>query len=799
MSSCSGPPRGIETGADNDAPVLSPEEALASFVLQPGFDIEIAAAEPLIEDPVAIDFDAHGRIWVVEMRAFMPNVEGEGELTPNGRVSVLEDLDRDGRMDRSSVFLDSLVLPRAVKVLERGVLVAEPPYLWLARDTTGDLKADVQEAVRNDYGRRESNPERNPNGLLWALDNWIVSTYYDRRLRVQDQGWTSMPTLDRGQWGIGMDDYGRLYRNWNEGPLYVDYLPAHYFARNPNLERISGAYVDVVDDDRVWPVRTNYGVNRGYREGVLREDGRLQAFTAAGSPVVFRGDRLPPDLVNDVFVSEPAGNLVRRFEVAADSGGALRARHPYKRSEFLASTDERFRPVNFYSGPDGALYVVDMYRGIVQHRQYLTEYLEDQIEQRDLDEPVGLGRIYRIVHEDYPHDPGPPPAKMDAAELVDQLSHANGWRRDTAQRLLIERGDTSLAAALRGLVSRADDERTRLHALWTLDGLGVLDDATVAEALDDSSPYVRAAAVRLSEREPVRLTRMLADDSPVVYRQLAASLSALTEPFPALERLLLAHGDDPIVVDAALSGLYGREAAFLERLLRLDAAILGDAIAMSTAAALNGGDESVIAFLEGAELAEWQKAAVLEGILAFAPDPPEGEDGWADFEPHGLHARPDALLEAATGRGELAEQARRAAALLSWPGKPERERPDVPPLSDLEQDRFEKGAELYLVSCAACHGEDGRARSREGVPLVGSRWATGREDPLIRIILHGKENDGLMPPMRQLSDEQIAAILTFVRRSWGNEASAISPGEVEEVRGRTASRRRPWTEEELDG
>lgn len=795
-------PPGVQDVSD-ESPPRTPEEALETFIVAPGFDLELVASEPMIEDPVAIDFDADGRMYVVEMRGYMPNVEGDGELTPNGRVSVLEDTDADGRMDRSTVFLDSLVLPRAVKALDHGVLVAEPPYLWLARDTTGDLKADAMEVVRDDYGRRESNPERNPNGLVWALDNWIVNTWYDHRIRVDRGGrWTSVRTLDRGQWGVTMDDYGRIYRNWNESPLHIDLLPAHYLARNPHLERTSGAYVDIVEDHTVWPIRPTPGVNRGYRDDVLREDGTLRTFTASGSPVTYRGDRLPSDLLNDVFISEPAGNLVRRFDVEEEEG-MPQAVNAYEGAEFIASTDERFRPVNLYSAPDGTLYVVDMYRGISQHRQYLTEYLEDQIRRRDLARPLGLGRVYRVVHED--HAPGPIPqlSSMDTRELVDLLSHPNGWWRDTAQRLLVERGDTSEAAALRRLAEQGADERFRLHALWTLDGLGVADARTVRTALKDSSDHVRASAVRLAERAAPALVAGLMDDgSPVVYRQVAASLGnlSISKAAGALEEVLVRHGSDPIVVDAALSGMHGREMEFIERLLgRPDAEVLSDAVAMAAAAALNGGERyQLFTWIGQAERPAWQRSALLEGILEFAPAPPRSGDRWGRFEPITLERRPEGLLAAVrTGDIEVQELASEAAGRFSWPGKPQPERPEVSPLSTEEEVLYERGRDSYLVTCAPCHGEDGTGGSNEGKPLAGSRWVNGSEDALIRIVLHGKEGDGLMPPMRRLGDEEIASILTYIRRSWGNQASAVSPSEVREVRGRTASRGRPWTEEEL--
>jgi mono/diheme cytochrome c family protein/glucose/arabinose dehydrogenase len=830
---------------DDPAPVLSPEEALKSFVVASGFQVEVVASEPLIHDPVAIDFDADGRMYVVEMRSYMPNVEGEGELTPNGRVVVLEDLDGDGRMDRCSVFLDSLVQPRAVKALDRGVLVGEPPYLWLARDTDGDLRADVKEIVRADYGRRESNAERNPNGLIWTMDNWILNVWWDRQLRIDARGsWEAIRTLNRGQWNLTHDDFGRVFRNSNEQPLHVDVIPAYYFARNPSLIRTRGAFLDIVEDKRVWPIRPTPGVNRGYREGILREDGTLHRFTAAGSPVAYRGDRYPAQFRNDIFVTEPAANLVRRFVVdEAEDGGkdeardgaeyeneggstptlsSLAAENAYEQAEFLASTDERFRPVNLYSAPDGTLYVVDMYRGIIQHRQFLTEFLEAQIEDRALDDPIGLGRIYRLVHES--SDPGPKPglSVKNTHELIKMLSHPNGWWRDTAQRLLVERGDSpSAAPPLRDLLMSTSDTRIRLHALWTLDGLGSTRIADVLHALSDDSHHVRMAGLRMAEgfaddpkiKDAVRV--LMADEMPAVQRQLTASIGEFPaeDRLPFLEEMVVRYGDDPVIVDAAVSGLHTLEEEFLQRLLsHREDPILEDALTMTTAALLKsgGGFGLVFASIGDASRPSWQRTSIIRAILAITRE--DGEPLMVDTRPEGLFAaaasdddsdQDDAEDQDSSddqvdaGEAAMRELASTALRRVSWPGKPQREQPAVLPLTDEEQVRFNAGEDLYAVICAACHGY--RGEGGEGKPLAGSRWASGEKDPLIRIVLHGKEGERLMPPMRQLSDDDVASILTFIRRSWGNQAQPVSRAEVHEVRGRTAFRDRPWTEEELDG
>ena len=315
------------------SPVLSPEDEMKTFFLPPGYHVELVAAEPMIQEPVLLDFDPQGRLWVVEMLGYMQDIAATGEREPLGRISVLEDANDDGKMDKKTVFLDRLVLPRALKVLDRGVLVAEPPNLWLARDTNGDLRADTKELVTNTYGRLEANVEHNANSLLWALDNWMHTSETDVYLRLKKGAFEVRKTLSRGQWGASQDDAGRIYRNSNESVLHVDLVPTPYFARNPSLVRTRGSYESLRGEknevNTVWPVRPTPGVNRGYQAGVLRPDGRLAAYTAVSSPTVYRGDRLPAELRGNVFVVDPAANLVSRILIH-DDGTKLVARKAYE-------------------------------------------------------------------------------------------------------------------------------------------------------------------------------------------------------------------------------------------------------------------------------------------------------------------------------------------------------------------------------------------------------------------------------------------------------------------------------------
>lgn len=802
----------------DDSPALSAEAALQTFYMPPGYRLELVASEPMIQDPVWIDEDADGRLWVVEMRGFMPNAAGDNERAPVGRISVLEDQDDDGRMDKSTVFMDGLVLPRTIKVLDKGVLIAEPPNVWLARDTNGDLKADTKESVNKTFGRAEGNPEHNANGLMWGIDNWLHTSEHDALLRPVRGQFEQHPTLLRGQWGVTMDDVGRVFRNWNEGALYVDLFPARYLARNPNLVRTRGAYEPLMkpEEQSVWPVRPTRGVNRGYREGTLRADGTLSSYVAAGTPVVYRGDRLPGDLRGNVFITEPAGNLVHRLIVTDDGAGGLAARNAYPKAEFLASTDERFRPVNLLSAADGTLYVVDMYRGIIQHRAYQSDYLLSHIAANKLDQPIGYGRIYRVVHESRRRGVKPQLSNVGSAALVELLDHANGWWRDTAQRLLVERGDASVAAALKArAAARETSERTRLHALWTLDGLEAIDVETVTGALADGSPHVRAAAVRMAERwlrqpgpeHPLRAAVVkLADDAaPAVRRQVALTLGELPgEGREAADSLLVdmlvRYRDDPVLVDAVISSLKGREAAALERLLSQTAMPSAGAAGTASAPSAARPPAPVASSVPLQGTSNADAVAMLAGAVMSAG----GAEAMAPFLPP---AKPASAASKTTGAMPPKSGAA-AATRPAWQRDAIKRGMDMaaPPSSDAgagkpltadEQKRFTAGQQVYQNLCVACHAPNGRGQAGLGPALAGSKWVTGRAGLTARIILNGKEGEKMMPPLSMLTDDQVASVLTFVRRSWGNTASAVSPSLVLEVRGASTGRTRPWTEAEL--
>ncbi len=787
------------------APALSAEEALKTFRVAPGFRVEIVASDPLVFDPVAMAFGADGRLWVVEMRAYMPNVDGTGEDAPIGTVAFLEDTDRDGRMDKRTEFAGGFVLPRAVAPIADGVLVAEPPNLWFLKDTNGDGKADERTRIANDYGN-PANPEHTANGLMWALDNWIYSANHTVRYRYQRGRWQSEPTIFRGQWGITQDDRGRLFYNSNSDPLRMDVLPAEYLMRNRALVDPLGINVQLVrpQDLPVWPGRVTIGINRGYL--LLREDGTLPVVTAACGPVIYRGSLFPEGFRGDAFIAEPAGNLVKRIKVE-ERDGIPSARNAYERTEFLTSTDERFRPVSLHNGPDGALYVVDMYRGVIQHRIFVTTYLRNQIKERGLESPIGMGRIYRIVPEGAAPLKIPTLAKAQTNELVAALGHEEAWWRDTAQRVLVERGDRKAVPSVRKLIRTSTVALARLHALWTLEGLNAVDWESVRRGLADPDVRIAVASARLAETFLVRDGRRTIDalaqraswGELAFQQQLALSIGAAPAPVAdkMLTELSATVGSQPYLADAIVSSVAGRE---LEMFLHLKEgpestrAEISPVLVSLAAAVLKAGDaqkiDRLLAMLD--EKQEWSNAVIIAGVERFIP----GEKGKERVV--FLPAEPKALSTFAQSQSVYAARAGEALGFIRWQGQRVDASRSLAALTEEQRKWYEHGRREFVV-CAACHQENGQGQEGLAPALVGSRWVLGGVDALTRIVLNGKTTGAsTMPPLRSLGDETIAAILTYIRRSWGHASGPISPAQVQAVRTQVEERHEPWTEAELE-
>ena len=382
----------------------------------------------------------------------------------------------------------------------KGVLVAEPPHLWLCELPDRASLCDRKRRVGDYAVDVESNVEHMENGLLPGLDNWLYNAKSNRALRLKSGELLERRGPNRGQWGITRDAVGRLLYNHNSTWLQADLFSGEDLVQAGRLRPLQGLGVNLTNPAPVHSVRVNPGVNRAYLPDTLRADGRLNQATGVSGLVAYLGDQFPGRYHGDVFVPEVAGNVVAQFAMR-EEGVALTAEQQlyadplWGQRDFLGSTDERFRPVDAYNGPDGALYIIDMYRGIVQDDHFLTDELREQIFERQLDTPIGMGRIWRIRHsKGKPERAFPKLALASTDELIGALSHDNGWVRDTAQRLLLTReGDyrTALEA-----VARGEKTLPALHAIWTLQGRDELQRDLVLELAVQADPHRQVQALR---------------------------------------------------------------------------------------------------------------------------------------------------------------------------------------------------------------------------------------------------------------------------------------------------------------
>jgi putative membrane-bound dehydrogenase-like protein len=587
-------------GQTEKAPATS-AVALRSFQLRPDFTIELMAAEPLIESPVALDWGPDGKLWVVEMRDYPLGMDNKGK--PGGRIVFLEDIDGDGRYDKSTVFLDGLLFPTGVMTWRQGVLVTSAPDIFYAEDMDGDGRADRREVLFTGFG--EANPQHRVNGLRWGLDNWVYCANGDfaaartfspagpldktatgfspsqaedlRRLTVAGARVKSVktgaavdirnrdfrfrpdaglldPQAGQSQYGRDRDNWGNWFGCNNALPMWHYALADEYIRRNPHV---------AAPTPRVEAPRSvTYPCGPTGRDTGTRRRPEGNAWTSACSVMVYRDDLLGPGFANNWFVCEPVHNLVHR-EVLVAAGTTFTSRRAAdeQASEFLTSTDPMFSPVSLRTGPDGALWVVDMYRKVLEHPHWLPAGWEKTM---DVRAGHAHGRIYRVYPTGKKPRPIPQLDRADTAGLVALLESPNGPLRDKAQQLLIERRDASAAQMLEATAMRSERPLARLHALCTLEGLQALRPQLIQRALADAHAGVRRHAVRLSESRAARSAeveaaalKLFADADPIVRLQLACSLGAWDSAAAgrALGQLLKRDGRDPYVKAAALSSL----------------------------------------------------------------------------------------------------------------------------------------------------------------------------------------------------------------------------------------------------
>lgn len=814
-----------DRSSEGPSPPKSPEEELATFQLEPGFKAMLVASEPMVQDPVVMSFDEDGRLWVVEMRGFMSDIDGTKEKERNGRISILEDTDGDGQMDVSTIYIDSLVMPRALAIVSGGALIAENESLWLTQDLDGDLHADTKILIDSTYAG-SAMPEHSGNGLWRGVDNQYYNAKSRLRYRLVNKTWQRDSTEFRGQWGISHDDEGRLYYNYNWSQLHADLVPPNYLGRNKNHTPTTGIDHGLTIDRRIYPVRPNPAVNRGYIPGTLDEHGRLLEFTAACSPFVYRSSVFPEEFYENVFVCEPSGNLIKRNIVEKD-GLLLSAHDPHPGKEFLASTDERFRPVFLASGHDGALYVADMYRGLIQHGAYVTPYLREQTLSRKLVQPVHCGRIWRIVPSNWKPTKQRKLSDVSSNELIEYLSHSNGWDRDTAQRLLVERNDKGVGKPLTDLALHGENHLGRFHALWTLQGLQLLQPELLFQVLNDPNTVIKTTALRLLEPFAIenRLirseleTELLSNwEKAPIEEVLQIALTAdLLDPnvsYPILSGIAAKRGSSPLIRDAILSSLQNREFGFLQHLWKSNAWKVDDQnkeifLEMITTSIIHKEDRTELASLLSLLDVDkgtfgWREKAVLSGLSI------QGSN--ASFQPIRLASAP--RIFSRTNAGMDQKQLNTLALMFEWPGHvvEKKTTQNEYALTEKEQAQFRMGRQHYLTNCSGCHGSDGAGIKRFAPPLINSDWVLGDEKRLALILLHGIEGpitvDGkrydapdilpVMPSHSTMNDASITSILTYIRNEWGNHAGPVSGRTVGSTRHTSQGRVVPWTADELN-
>ena len=601
-------------------PPKSPEESLTCLQIEPGYRIELAAAEPLITDPVAIDFDHLGRMFVVEYTDYPVGPKDPAAL-PLSQVVLLEDVDHDGRMDKRTVFAPHLKFCHSLMAFRDGILACTETQIMYLRDMDGDNVADVREIWFD--GFTPAHPQMQIGCPRWGFDNWIYLTYGHGKVKCLRPGFESkeaieIPRVDfrfhpetmqfeaisgAGQFGNTIDNFGHRFFSSNRNPIMTDILSLDLVSRNP-FAGISVGHTDVGpsgEKTRVFPVitmKSNYLSHAG-------------THTSACGVTAYRGGQFGEESDRSVFVCEPVGHLITR-SVIEPQGGTVTARRARENADFLASTDTWFRPASLATGPDGALYVADMYRLWVEHPKFVPDDVAAKMDWRAGED---RGRVWRIVREDAAAVmPFSPPVSTD--DLVKLLQDGNGWRRMLGQRLIVENHRVEAASELRTLLDNVQSTGfARLHALWTLDGLKLLTLADLIVASQDLDATVRRDVAKLIRAQ---------DSGAAELQQVAAMLCNDTDGEVRMQAILSLDATTAEAKSAVLKSVPGcLDDLWLQRALLIAAPNLAADIA--DIVVLQSGEATDIVgraeFLKSlalnvaarGEIEQLQKAAILIG------------------------------------------------------------------------------------------------------------------------------------------------------------------------------------------
>lgn len=557
----------------------SPEASRRAIQTRAGFKVELVATEPLVKDPIAFDWGADGRLWVVEMGDYPLGADGKGKF--GGVVRVLEDQNGDGVYDKSTDFLERLGFPSGLIPWRNGVIIACAPEIFYAEDRDGDGKADHREVLFT--GFTEGNQQHRINGFDLGLDGWIYGANGDsggnvrsvktgKVVDIQGRDFRFRPDDGAFETESGQTQYGRHRDDWG-----------HWFGNNnPNW---GWHYVlsdrDLRRNTRYAPPDTRHHLESDTRLSPIsrtlprfNDPAMVDRTTSANSPTPYRDDLFGPHFASSLFVSEPVHNLVHRIVLEPDGSSYSGRRDGDEANrEFLASSDNWFRPTMMRTGPDGALYIADMYRAVIEHPEWIPDDWERRLDLRAGSEQ---GRIYRVYPVDKKPRSIPRLDRLDTEGLVGALDSPSGWQRDTAQRLLLHKGDPSAAEPLRKLAAGSLRPKTRLQALWVLEDLKALSVNDVVPALRDEHPQVRRNAIQASERllaagppELVAaLVQLTGDRDAQVRLQLAVALGYTVDPraAAALARLVRRDPEDPWLRAAVLSSARPHVAGLLAAL-----------------------------------------------------------------------------------------------------------------------------------------------------------------------------------------------------------------------------------------
>lgn len=584
----------------------TPSESQAMLEVADGFRMELVAAEPLVHDPVAVAFDEDGRMYVVELPPY--NAYFVEDFATKGSIRVLEDTDDDGVYDKSVLFATGLSYPTAIACWDGGVFVGDAPDLLYLRDTTGDGKADQRTVIFTGFGKDKAG-EAHLNSIRWGLDHRFhlstnlsggnvkaVEQALDKPepVSVRGRGFIFDPrrlgkfelTSGGGQHGLSMDNWGRKFVCSNSVPAQTLMYDDRYVARNPHVEAPAAA-VDIAPDGKYTKLfRISPGEPWRILRTRLRKEGKFRGSDEGGTPfgfftgatgiTIYRGDAWPKEYRGNLLVGDVANNLVYRARLES-KGLELVAHRVDKEAEFVASRDISFRPVQFANAPDGSLYVLDMYRQLIEGAAFLPPEFFKHID------PVAghkLGRIYRIVPKNFKRRPRPQLSKATTSELVALLDHPNGWHRDTASRLLNRSGTVSAVPLLKKLVREGQLPEGRATALSTLAARRSLDDDSLLVGLSDNDPNVRTVAARVAadfvgrfadrfSESRERLFHLANDEDVRVRYQVAFSLGELSGPLQAetIARLVVSDGADQWMRLALLSSTLNTAGDVFHRLV----------------------------------------------------------------------------------------------------------------------------------------------------------------------------------------------------------------------------------------